>query len=69
MAAKDHVNDIGPKGITSSLGSGNYNYQQLLEIQMDHCQLIDQLDTALQMKLGQKVYVIMCTQSNKYLNG
>ena len=22
MAAKDHIHDIGPKGITSSLGSG-----------------------------------------------
>ena len=26
-AASDHINDIGPKGITSSLGSGNLPFQ------------------------------------------
>jgi hypothetical protein len=34
-AAIDHVNDIGPKGITISLGSGKLPNQFLTQLQMD----------------------------------
>lgn len=45
-AAQDHINDIGPKGMTSSIGSGKNSLIIHLISQMDRCQRIDLTDIA-----------------------
>lgn len=56
-AAKDHIDDIGSKGQTSSLGSGKIFFLQPPKFcfQMDHFLPIDLRDIVILMNHGQKI--------------